>query len=113
MLPHLTACMLTLLAVAHTSQPVCEKNNLDLPVVFDIDGMPFAILKEPSQFQFLPCFPDETRTVFLDMSNTYHDQVGGWIEKYGAGWKYVHEEEEMYNWFALHLPQNPSQISLS
>lgn len=109
MLPHLTACMLTLLAVSSNH----HLSTVDLPVVFDIDEIPFVILKEPSHFEFLPCFPSQTHIVFLDTWKAYHDQVELWIDKYGGGWKYVSEEGEMYNWFALHLPQNPSQISLS
>lgn len=107
MLTQVTACMLTVLAL---TSKIPLSTAPDLPAVFEIDSQPFAILKEPEHFQYLSCFPPRTYTVFFDLGAKYTDQLTTWIDMYhnhNVNWKYVTEEQEIYDWFASHLENTP------
>jgi hypothetical protein len=106
MIDHLLVCMLALALTG--SAPPLQKwsvDEIDLPVVFQIDSLSFAIFKQESHFAALPCLPSGTRVMFFDANGTYVSEVPKWLDTYtSTEWKYTMSEDDMYAWFFSHLP---------
>lgn len=72
------------------------------PLIFDVDGSFFAILKSDKHFEYLPCFSPNTHVAFFDPSNKYTHQVDTLLMQYNhtpTVWKYLSSEQELYDWF--------------
>ncbi len=79
--------------------------------VFHIDNKSFALLKREEDMAYLPCLPPDVHVVFWDMHREFQEKLPEWIHLYGSRWKYIDEEQRLYEWFELIL--NKSGIDKS
>lgn len=101
----LLMCMFALALTGSGVPPRHSADEIDIPVVFQIESVHFAILKQESHFMALPCLKKDTRIMFLDVNGTYLNNVSKWLDLYTSmEWKYTTNEDDMYAWFFSHLP---------
>lgn len=115
MFMQLSACMMILALTGHNF-PVSphELIHRNLPVVFEINGIHFAIFKEEFHFLTMPCLNTGTNIVFFDIQREFSTKVNNWLEKYNIlPWKYIDEEERMYDWFRSRLGADPQEEDIN
>lgn len=117
------SCLMLLASVAHTlSEPLflpVEAYALEeRPLIFDIDGAFFAIFKSHEHFQYLTCLSPATHVALFDPNQKYRDNVDHlWRVSKNIStqidWKYLSQENDLYEWFLWKLEgiQNQSPDS--